>query len=221
MGAGDGGVLRILWYNAAWAYVDASYPCGYPITVAAINTWERKTGTTQVPASAVWGVLQFGGTSVNFNSNMWWDSVVINMMSAAFMASRYYPAVQDIPSGIATTVTGIASEAYDYGSNYDTASSTFTAPATGVYSFHATVHFYYVPPQLVAGTLITISIVRTGPIIDYLGEMIIGAAKNCRIVGGISGVVLTRADTVQLQVQHDAGVTCRTVSVRFQGIRIQ
>lgn len=107
----------------------------------------------------------------------------------------------DASAYLASDQTGLSStdlieldtETYDYGSNFDTSTSLFTAPVTGLYSIHWQARFQ----SLGDGEIVLAYLVKNGSTTLTLGSTFAsGAASVENISHGSQVALLTAADTI-------------------------
>lgn len=188
--------LFVAWYTSAKVIVGAA-DILLDAPLPAINTWYDMRYIREAPATAAFARVGVGRNRASFNGY----SAYAGISPQPVGFSAYLNANGVIASGSAAVYV-IDTEFFDHGSNYDTATGLFTAPADGVYSFTAegTIN------SIDAGDRYRIAFDRNGGARYAFGQMSRSHANATSVSAAHTTVMLlSRGDTVGSIHNHDQG----------------
>lgn len=184
---------QILYYQA-----DKTTQVGATIDVhnaviPTIDTWYEFSLVEQAPANARYRVVRMAKSAHNFN--VYFDYAGSERMRYCF--SAYKDNTQNISDSTSETIE-FDTELYDYGSVFNTGTYTFTAPASGVYSFSANVQL----DALTTGKHWVLTLVKNGSPLKVGAQQIYAGTWSPMASVDAAAIYLDRGDAVTVVGYH-------------------
>mgnify|MGYP001282222509 CR=1 FL=1 len=184
----------LYWYSAAKVALVPDHTNIFYDTLPAADTWYEISSVLTAPAGAYFARVLVGRVAASFN------------VYAAFAGVQPYPAAfsayLDADTGYSTGDTIVCDvEFFDYGSNYDTATGDFTAPADGVYAFQGRT----IIDDLNAGDFAVLGFRVNGTLRERGGSCFVHANNDIPYLAINSTMLLSRGDAVDMIIGHNEG----------------
>jgi hypothetical protein len=200
----------IRWYNSAKTYLSSTGASGILSSLVPTTTWKKFRGKGIVPpANARFAKLRMLHDPNSETYTLYCDSFSAERQPPEFSASK---SAQSVGSGSWTTAQ-IATEAYDYGGNFNTGTYTFTAPEDGIYMFEVRGSF----AAATAGTRAMVAVYVNGSTRYTGGSDVAGPPLGGALAVSAHILSLSGSDTVVAQVYHNEGSNLN-VTTDFTGV---